>query len=142
MLTKLPSPRTMARAKVDHLLKTIGEQPPEVEEIKKGELRASLLSWPLNRREPRSDMLSVDESFSIMFLFSALSQGDSSAEAPVIIFVSKMFAVESSQLPENRPELLTYEELAKRREEARKAYLDLQNKTQPREFISEAIYVE
>ncbi|XP_028967581.1 elongation factor-like GTPase 1 [Galendromus occidentalis] len=65
---------------------------------------------------------------------SALSQGDPSTEAPVIIFVSKMFAVESSQLPENRLELFTFEDLAKRREEARKAYLASQNKADPREY--------
>lgn len=44
---------------------------------------------------------------------------DSSDDAPVIVFVSKMFAVERSVLPENRPRTLTAEEIAARRDQAR-----------------------
>lgn len=40
-------------------------------------------------------------------------------EAPVIVFVSKMFPVMRSQLPENRPKALTTEEMAARRERAK-----------------------
>ncbi|XP_035706674.1 elongation factor-like GTPase 1 isoform X2 [Folsomia candida] len=44
---------------------------------------------------------------------------NSSDDAPVIIFVSKMVAVESKSLPENRPKILSYEEIAARREQAK-----------------------
>lgn len=48
----------------------------------------------------------------------------SSPEAPLIVFVSKMFSVEKKQLPENRPKPLTQEELAARREHARKRHAE------------------
>ena len=48
----------------------------------------------------------------------------SADEAPLIIFVSKMFSVEKSLLPENRPKPLTPEEMAARREQARKRHAD------------------
>ncbi|CAH2087416.1 unnamed protein product [Euphydryas editha] len=44
---------------------------------------------------------------------------DSSNDRPVIIFVSKMFSVDKSVLPENKPKALTPEEMALRREKAR-----------------------
>lgn len=44
---------------------------------------------------------------------------DSSNDKPVIIFVSKMFSVDKSVLPENKPKSLTAEEMALRREKAR-----------------------
>ncbi|CAK9809434.1 Elongation factor-like GTPase 1 [Anthophora quadrimaculata] len=44
---------------------------------------------------------------------------DSSADAPVVVFISKMFPVERKTLPENKPKPLTPEELAERREIAR-----------------------
>lgn len=44
---------------------------------------------------------------------------DSSNDKPVIIFVSKMFSVDKSILPENKPKTLTAEEMALRREKAR-----------------------
>ncbi|CAH0588062.1 unnamed protein product [Chrysodeixis includens] len=44
---------------------------------------------------------------------------DSSEDRPLIIFVSKMFTVDKSVLPENKPKVLTAEEMALRRERAR-----------------------
>lgn len=44
---------------------------------------------------------------------------DSSENRPLIIFVSKMFTVDKSVLPENKPKVLTAEEMALRRERAR-----------------------
>ena len=48
----------------------------------------------------------------------------SAEDAPLIVFVSKMFSVERSQLPENRPKPLTPEEMAARREQARKRHAE------------------
>lgn len=45
-------------------------------------------------------------------------------EAPVIIFISKMFPVDEKSLPENRPKPLTQEELTQRREIARQRHAD------------------
>lgn len=44
---------------------------------------------------------------------------DSSDDRPIIIFISKMFNVDKSILPENKPKVLTSEEMALRRERAR-----------------------
>lgn len=44
---------------------------------------------------------------------------DSSNDRPLIIFISKMFSVDKSVLPENKPKALTAEEMAHRRERAR-----------------------
>lgn len=51
-------------------------------------------------------------------------QCNSSEESPVIIFVSKMFAIERTSLPQNRPKVLTSEEIAARRELARQRLAD------------------
>lgn len=42
-----------------------------------------------------------------------------SDDRPVIIFISKMFSVDKSVLPENKPKVLTPEEMALRREKAK-----------------------
>ncbi|XP_018046309.1 PREDICTED: elongation factor-like GTPase 1 [Atta colombica] len=53
-----------------------------------------------------------------------------SLEAPIIVFVSKMFPVEKDMLPENRPKSLTPEELAQRREIVRQKHAErLEQKT-------------
>lgn len=53
-----------------------------------------------------------------------------SPEAPIIVFVSKMFPVEKDMLPENRPKSLTPEELAQRREIVRQKHAEqLEQKT-------------
>ncbi|KAJ8714576.1 hypothetical protein PYW07_002801 [Mythimna separata] len=44
---------------------------------------------------------------------------DSSDDRPIIIFISKMYNVDKSILPENKPKVLTSEEMALRRERAR-----------------------
>ncbi|KAG6441611.1 hypothetical protein O3G_MSEX001908 [Manduca sexta] len=44
---------------------------------------------------------------------------DSNEDRPLIIFISKMFSVDKSMLPENKPKALTPEEMALRRERAR-----------------------
>ncbi|XP_051004807.1 elongation factor-like GTPase 1 [Acomys russatus] len=44
--------------------------------------------------------------------------------APVIIFVSKMFAVDVKALPQNKPRPLTQEEMAQRRERARQRHAE------------------
>ncbi|XP_046678882.1 LOW QUALITY PROTEIN: elongation factor-like GTPase 1 [Homalodisca vitripennis] len=43
----------------------------------------------------------------------------SDPEAPIIVFISKMFPLERKCLPQNRPRVLTPEEIAQRREQAR-----------------------
>ncbi|XP_041645807.1 elongation factor-like GTPase 1 [Cheilinus undulatus] len=53
--------------------------------------------------------------------FLECSSGD---DAPVIIFVSKMFAVDTKALPQNRQRPLTQEEIAQRRELARQRHAD------------------
>ncbi|XP_011690234.1 PREDICTED: elongation factor Tu GTP-binding domain-containing protein 1 [Wasmannia auropunctata] len=47
-----------------------------------------------------------------------------SPEAPIIVFISKMFPVERDMLPENRPKSLTPEELAQRREIVRQKHAE------------------
>ncbi|KAK6644054.1 hypothetical protein RUM43_000319 [Polyplax serrata] len=47
---------------------------------------------------------------------------DSSENAPTIVFISKMFPVETKNLPQNKQRPLTTEELAQRREMARKRH--------------------
>ncbi|XP_032514217.2 elongation factor-like GTPase 1 isoform X3 [Danaus plexippus] len=44
---------------------------------------------------------------------------DSSNDRPVIVFISKMFSIDKSMLPSNKPKALTPEEMALRRERAR-----------------------
>uniref|UniRef100_A0A1E1XEZ5 Ribosome assembly protein 1 n=1 Tax=Amblyomma aureolatum TaxID=187763 RepID=A0A1E1XEZ5_9ACAR len=45
-------------------------------------------------------------------------------DAPVIVCISKMVAVETKQLPENRTRLLSLEEIAQRREQARQRHAE------------------
>lgn len=52
---------------------------------------------------------------------------DSGKNRPLIIFVSKMFAVDKSTLPENKPKVLTDEEMALRRERARQLREELKD---------------
>ena len=54
----------------------------------------------------------------------------SEEEDPVIVFVSKMFPVPRDQLPENRPKPVSAEEMAARREAARKRIEERKNQTQ------------
>ncbi|KAL0870582.1 hypothetical protein ABMA27_005545 [Loxostege sticticalis] len=57
---------------------------------------------------------------------------DSSDDKPLIIFISKMFGVDRSALPENKPKALTPEEMARRREMARKMREEMkQNPSEP-----------
>ena len=49
-------------------------------------------------------------------------QCSSSEDAPVIVFVSKMFPVPRAHLPENKAKPLTAEEMAARRERARERH--------------------
>ncbi|CAL8246648.1 unnamed protein product [Lota lota] len=57
-------------------------------------------------------------------LKNAFVQCSSEAEAPVIVFVSKMFAVDAKALPQNKQRPLTHEEIAQRRELARQRHAD------------------
>ncbi|XP_037020118.2 elongation factor-like GTPase 1 [Artibeus jamaicensis] len=57
-------------------------------------------------------------------LKAAFMKCGSEDAAPVIIFVSKMFAVDSKALPQNRPRPLTHEEIAERRERARQRHAE------------------
>lgn len=59
-------------------------------------------------------------------------------EAPLIVFVSKMFSVERSQLPENRPKPLTPEEMAARREQARKRHAERMEAAKAGQSVAEA----
>uniref|UniRef100_A0A7N8Y2R5 Elongation factor-like 1 n=1 Tax=Mastacembelus armatus TaxID=205130 RepID=A0A7N8Y2R5_9TELE len=54
----------------------------------------------------------------------AFLQCSSEENAPVIVFVSKMFAVDTKALPQNRQRPLTQEEIAQRRELARQRHAD------------------
>ncbi|XP_058521523.1 elongation factor-like GTPase 1 [Ochotona princeps] len=57
-------------------------------------------------------------------LKAAFMQCGSEDNAPVIIFVSKMFAVDAKALPQNKPRPLTQEEIAQRRERARRRHAE------------------
>lgn len=57
-------------------------------------------------------------------LKAAFMKCGSDDTAPVIIFVSKMFAVDAKALPQNRPRPLTQEEIAQRREQARQRHAE------------------
>ncbi|XP_028407033.1 elongation factor-like GTPase 1 isoform X2 [Dendronephthya gigantea] len=65
------------------------------------------------------------------FLRCSSEDGD-----PVIIFVSKMFTVEEQALPQNRRRPLTQEELAERREKARKKHSEMFSKKEMDETSS------
>ncbi|XP_007436022.1 elongation factor-like GTPase 1 [Python bivittatus] len=52
-------------------------------------------------------------------LKEAFMKCSSEETAPVIVFVSKMFAVDAKTLPQNKPRLLSQEEIAQRRERVR-----------------------
>ncbi|XP_039990398.1 elongation factor-like GTPase 1 isoform X2 [Xiphias gladius] len=54
----------------------------------------------------------------------AFLQCSSGENAPVIVFVSKMFAMDTKALPQNRQRPLTHEEIAQRRELARQRHAD------------------
>jgi ribosome assembly protein 1 len=64
----------------------------------------------------------------------------SDEQAPVIIFISKMFPVDKKSLPENKPKLLTQEELKKRREIARQMHADKLEKEKKK--INKVIAIE
>ncbi|XP_008842672.1 elongation factor-like GTPase 1 [Nannospalax galili] len=57
-------------------------------------------------------------------LKAAFMKCSSEDTAPVIIFVSKMFAVDAKALPQNKPRPLTQEEIAQRREHARQRHAE------------------
>ncbi|XP_017742354.1 PREDICTED: elongation factor-like GTPase 1 isoform X2 [Rhinopithecus bieti] len=57
-------------------------------------------------------------------LKAAFMKCGSEETAPVIIFVSKMFAVDAKALPQNKPRPLTQEEIAQRRERARQRHAE------------------
>uniref|UniRef100_A0A669F168 Elongation factor-like 1 n=1 Tax=Oreochromis niloticus TaxID=8128 RepID=A0A669F168_ORENI len=57
-------------------------------------------------------------------LKTAFLQCSSEEKAPVIVFVSKMFAVDAKALPQHRQRPLTQEEIAERREQARRRHAD------------------
>ncbi|CAH7345609.1 Efl1 [Phodopus roborovskii] len=57
-------------------------------------------------------------------LKAAFMKCGSEDTAPVIIFVSKMFAVDAKTLPQNKPRPLTQEEMAQRRERARQRHAE------------------
>ncbi|KAJ8668941.1 hypothetical protein QAD02_000200 [Eretmocerus hayati] len=61
-------------------------------------------------------------------LKSAFLACKSDDDAPVIIFISKMFPVDRKSLPENKPKPLTQEELAQRRELARQRHAEKMEK--------------
>ncbi|KAM7048348.1 elongation factor-like GTPase 1 [Molossus nigricans] len=57
-------------------------------------------------------------------LKAAFMKCGSEDTAPVIIFVSKMFAVDAKALPQNKPRPVTQEEMARRRERARQRHAE------------------
>uniref|UniRef100_A0A8C1GGK8 Elongation factor like GTPase 1 n=1 Tax=Cyprinus carpio TaxID=7962 RepID=A0A8C1GGK8_CYPCA len=62
--------------------------------------------------------------------------------APVIVFVSKMFAVDSKALPQNKQRPLTQEEIAQRREQARQRHAERQAANQSAESPGSALSVK
>ena len=62
-----------------------------------------------------------DETRALRELFTRCDAAD---DAPVIVFVSKMVAVDRGELPENRARPLTAEEMERRREEARRRHAE------------------
>uniref|UniRef100_A0A672PBC9 Elongation factor-like 1 n=1 Tax=Sinocyclocheilus grahami TaxID=75366 RepID=A0A672PBC9_SINGR len=62
--------------------------------------------------------------------------------APVIVFVSKMFAVDSKALPQNKQRPLTQEEIAQRRELARQRHAERQAANQSAESPGSALSVK
>lgn len=71
-----------------------------------------------------------------MQLKEAFLQCRSDDDAPVIIFISKMFPVDKKSLPENKPKPLSPEELAQRREIARQRHADKMDKDKLDEMTS------
>lgn len=67
---------------------------------------------------------------------------DSSEDRPLIIFVSKMFSVDKSVLPENKPKALTDEEMALRRDRARQMREELKQKENSEIIPSDKIDIE
>ncbi|XP_078283410.1 elongation factor-like GTPase 1 isoform X2 [Rhinoraja longicauda] len=57
-------------------------------------------------------------------LKQAFLECKSDGTAPVIVFICKMFAVDSKGIPQNKPRPLTQEEIAQRREQARKRFAE------------------
>uniref|UniRef100_A0A8C5BX91 Elongation factor like GTPase 1 n=1 Tax=Gadus morhua TaxID=8049 RepID=A0A8C5BX91_GADMO len=75
-------------------------------------------------------------------LKNAFVQCSSEAEAPVIVFVSKMFAVDAKALPQNKQRPLTHEELAERREQARQRHADRMAANQQAQSSGDPIQME
>ncbi|GAB0194162.1 elongation factor-like GTPase 1 [Grus japonensis] len=67
-------------------------------------------------------------------LKSAFMKCSSEGTAPVIVFVSKMFAVDSKALPHNKPRPLTQEEIAHRRELAKQRHAEKMAANQGKEL--------
>ncbi|KAK3601070.1 hypothetical protein CHS0354_029297 [Potamilus streckersoni] len=84
------------------------------------------LPSPLNMSEEKVEKLMCSQSrrfdsfpVETQKLKKVFMECDSSEEAPVILFVSKMFPVEKKALPQNRQRPLTGQDLSLRREQAR-----------------------
>jgi len=63
-------------------------------------------------------------------LKTAFLNCSSKDDAPVIVFVSKMFAVETKLLPENKPKSLTTVEIAERRQQVKERIMLVQQEMQ------------
>ncbi|XP_006030284.1 elongation factor-like GTPase 1 [Alligator sinensis] len=72
-------------------------------------------------------------------LKNAFMKCSSEETAPVIVFVSKMFAVDSKALPHNKPRPLTQEEIAQRRELARQRHAEKLAAIQSQELPEKAL---
>ncbi|XP_039291871.1 elongation factor-like GTPase 1 isoform X2 [Nilaparvata lugens] len=90
------------------------------------------LPSPLQLTDERVERLMCPSSKSLdMFpretqmLKEAFLKCSSSPEAPVIVFISKMFPIERKSLPQNRPKALTQEEITLRREQARLKHAEM-----------------
>ncbi|XP_064474853.1 elongation factor-like GTPase 1 [Ornithodoros turicata] len=79
--------------------------------------RAEALLCPASRRF--DDLPAASRKLKDAFLACS-----SSMEAPTVVCISKMVAVDAKQLPENKPRFLTPEEMAERREEARRRHAE------------------
>ncbi|RVE43489.1 hypothetical protein evm_011861 [Chilo suppressalis] len=112
MMQWLPLSQTVLNMVCTKLPSPTEMQPEKVDILMCSRIR-DFDSYPLETQKLKEDFLACD----------------SSEDKPVIIFISKMFSVDKSLLPENKPKFLTPEEMARRRELARKMRDELKNNT-------------
>ncbi|EMP29168.1 Elongation factor Tu GTP-binding domain-containing protein 1 [Chelonia mydas] len=96
----------------------------------------SLYEAVLKRDKEKIDKIVTSLGLKIGALFMKCSSEDT---APVIVFVSKMFAIDAKTLPHNKPRRLTQEEIAQRRELARRRHAEKLIASQGQELPEQAL---